>query len=175
MLVFATILYVFSRTGRSSTCLFFFWAFLINCATMSNEEPRGRSRKMAERPIQNFDERSDLIPTSNISPINPPIRSMLCPVLCWIRCQMALRSAGALRFPRRYCVCEKCLPQAAQEYKSRMRDSLEAKCSIRHGMILISDMRAMKPSAFAIANIHLAVRAFQPKNYSSYLSSMMLA
>ena len=55
---------------------------------------------MAERPIQNFDERSDLIPTSNISPINPPIRSMLCPVLCWIRCRMALRSAGALRFPR---------------------------------------------------------------------------
>ena len=143
---------------------------------MSNEEPRGGRSKDGRKADSKL--RREIRSDPDIKYISDKsahtIHAVSCPVLDTLPDGIAL--GGRPAFPKKwYCVCEKCLPQAAQEYKSRMRDSLEAKCSIRHGMIPISDMRAMQPSAFAIANIHLAVRAFQPKNYSSYLSSLMLA
>lgn len=78
---------------------------------------------------------------------------MLCPALCWIRCRMALRSAGTLHFPRSGIVFAKNVCRKPhRNTKAGCVILLEAKCSIRHGMIPISDMRAMRPSAFAIAN-----------------------
>ena len=51
------------------------------------------------------------------------IHDVSCPVLDMLPDGIAL--GGYSTFPKkRYCVCEKCLPQAAQEYKSRMRDSV---------------------------------------------------
>ena len=93
---------------------------------MSNEEPKGgKGEKWQKGRFKNFYKRSDLIPTSNISPINPPKRSVLCPVLDTLPDGIAL--GGRPAFPKKwYCVCEKCLPQAAQEYKSRMRDSVRS-------------------------------------------------
>ena len=93
---------------------------------MLNEESRG-GKKMEERPIRKL--LQELRANPAIKYISDKsvhtVHDVSCPVLDTLPDGISL--GGHSAFPKkRYCVCEKCLPLAAQEYKSRMRDSVRS-------------------------------------------------